>query len=477
MKISTTTSDRTIAYYTPTGEFVFDDGTHVSAQLRSKIKELFIQEGVTTLPLHSLDEFYVLEDLHIPTTMQKMQYHFSRSGTLKRVHIVNLEAWFGISFALGSCNPLSVRGVELYVNDMPLESLITPTAVTHIHNYAFYGASCLQSVTIMPNVTTIALSAFEDCSELKQLFIGAGVTTIWNAAFAGCTSLEYVYYGAVNVTKTVINNSSIFLRAGKDSSGIELEIGSAVEQIPALLFAGSNASDAPKIKKLTFEGDSYCKSIASAAFEWNTALEQVEFPYRLSYISSSAFANTHLQKVVFNGPTEFNVSAFSNTPLGRIEYKSDLGEYPDALKSCTPYYEIAKFTYFGIEIENGIAISAPSFATEITFPDFVYYIDSNFAAKNVDLKSIHFPSKLKRIGSNAFCYCVGLSEVDLSSTELICIEEQAFLCCYGLDSVKLPNTVTIIGDDAFRYCYGVTDLGVYMSLDALIRIGIIYPTE
>ena len=59
------------------------------------------------------------------------------------------------------------------------------------------------------------------------------------------------------------------------------------------------------------------------------------------------------------------------------------------------------------------------------------------------------PAGTTSIGSRAFEQCSGLTSVDMSQTEIIRIEAQAFFVCAGLESVTFPSSLNSIGEGAF----------------------------
>lgn len=73
-----------------------------------------------------------------------------------------------------------------------ITSLVIPSGVTSIGNYAFKGCYSLTAVTITNSVTSIGDSAFEECTSLSILTIGNSVTSISSAAFALCNGLTAV---------------------------------------------------------------------------------------------------------------------------------------------------------------------------------------------------------------------------------------------------------------------------------------------
>ncbi len=76
---------------------------------------------------------------------------------------------------------------------VPLESVVIPSTVTNIGDWAFLGCKSLASVTIPSSVTRIGRTAFGDCTKFVSVTIPSSVTELGDWAFSGCenlTSLE-----------------------------------------------------------------------------------------------------------------------------------------------------------------------------------------------------------------------------------------------------------------------------------------------
>ena len=69
-----------------------------------------------------------------------------------------------------------------------------------LYDYAFYGNSTIEEVTIPVKVTEIGQSAFYNCSALTKVTIGDGVKTINREAFYSCKKLKHVEFGKNIVT-------------------------------------------------------------------------------------------------------------------------------------------------------------------------------------------------------------------------------------------------------------------------------------
>ena len=81
-------------------------------------------------------------------------------------------------------------GFEAFAGLTSLKTIILPSTLIEIENYAFLSCSALTSVVIPNGVTTIGISAFEKCSSLQTLVIPKSVIEIKDHAFKNCTLLK-----------------------------------------------------------------------------------------------------------------------------------------------------------------------------------------------------------------------------------------------------------------------------------------------
>lgn len=104
-----------------------------------------------------------LTSITIPNSVSSIgDAAFEFCSSLNSVHIMDLNAWFGISFNGIDSNPLYYAH-HLYVNGEELKNLVIPNNVTSIGNCAFSGCTGLTSVTIPNGVDFIGESAFVAC--------------------------------------------------------------------------------------------------------------------------------------------------------------------------------------------------------------------------------------------------------------------------------------------------------------------------
>ncbi|MCD8202721.1 MAG: leucine-rich repeat domain-containing protein, partial [Prevotella sp.] len=132
--------------------------------------------------------------------------------------------------------------------------------ITGIGEYAFYGCSSLESITLPSSLTSISShDTFDDCSALTTVYYNA----------TNCDDIQdfsgnYPFSHCSNLTSIII--------------------GSNVQYIPANLFRNSTA------KTVTFQDDSQLGSIGNYAFYECKSLETINLPESLETIGDGVFS-------------------------------------------------------------------------------------------------------------------------------------------------------------------------------------------
>lgn len=148
-------------------------------------------------------------------------------------------------------------------------------------------------------VTQIACRAFEDL-DITSVTIPETIQEIGFYAFYNCQYLEEINYKAVNMTlPSEAEYNYIFYEAGKSGSGITVNIGAQVEEIPGHLFnpeyyvyGGTNEHDsdcAPYITNVFFEEGSACQKIGHMSFAFLKKLKTITFRDTAPDVGTNAF--------------------------------------------------------------------------------------------------------------------------------------------------------------------------------------------
>lgn len=200
---------------------------------------------------------------------------------------------------------------------------------------------------------------------------------------------------------------------------------------------------------------------------------------------------------------------------GTAEIRDYLGDAQDVIvPSKIADYVVSKLAVYSFsECENLKTITIPDSVTaiadgvfsgcislsEVNIPDTVTIIGAWTFADCFSLESIAIPKSVTKITHNAFSRCNNLSNITVdaknkkydsrencnaiieSSTDRMIvgcrnssipdtvkeIGEDAFSCCYTLESITIPNSVEKISDRAFMFCSSLKEIKIPNSVTSV----------
>ena len=277
----------------------------------------------------------------------------------------------------------------------------------------FNGRYYSESKLIIPNsvwyngikypVTSIRHHAFYECKRLTEVTIPNSITTIEGKPFENCTGLQKVIWNARNVQ----DFQDVFLQPFSECDRLtDFVFGEEVEHIPNYV-----CYQLTSLKKLVI-GNSVT-TIGKFAFTGCTGLTEVTIPNSVTTIGDEAFDGcTGLQKVIWTARNA-----------------QDCQDSSHPFSGCN---QLTDFV-FGEEVKH-----IPAY--------LCYYFRL--------LNTIVIPNSVTSIGTNAFSFCIGLTEVTIPNS-VTTIGDEAFNSCNGLKTVTIGNSVTTIGSGAFDSCTGL----------------------
>ena len=369
-----------------------------------------------------------------------------------------------------------------------LTSVVIGNSVTSIGEDAFRKCSGLTSIVIGNSVTSIGKNAFYDCSGLTSIEIPNSVTGIGGYAFSGCSGLKKVcindlaawcgidfgtsdanpLYYAKNlylndelVTKLVIPEcvKKIKKYAFRKCSGLtSIEIPNSVTSIADRAFNGCSGLKEVHISDLT----AFCNidfGVAHDLFFYakkmylnGELVTELVIPEGVTEIKNYAFnyCRSLTSIVIPNSVTSIGSEAFSgcydliNVVIGNSV--TSIGK--DAFRSCSSLKEV--------HINNLSTWCNIDFGSNEANP--LYHVGSLYLNDEL-LTELVIPEDVKKVKSNAFFYCYGLTNVVIGNN-VTCISQGAFNYCYGLNNVVIGNSVTDIEHGAFFDCENLTSISV-----------------
>ena len=233
-------------------------------------------------------------------------------------------------------NSTSSENGVFYEKRTIVKTVVLPSSITNIGDYAFRGCDSLTSVVIPNSVTTIGDYAFNNCSSLTSVVIPDSVTSIGHVAFAYCTSL----------TSIVIPNSvtTIGYAAFNNCSSLaSITIPNSVTSIGTWAFWSCTnltsitiPDNVTTIGNYTFQSCDNLTSITipnsvtrigSGAFYDCRSLTSITIPNSVTTISNNAFTNcssltsivipnsvTSIGNLAFDGCSKLAVAYILRTP-------------------------------------------------------------------------------------------------------------------------------------------------------------------
>ena len=359
-----------------------------------------------------------------------------------------------------------------------LTSVMIPSSVTTVSDYAFSDCGKLASVIFYNGATTIGNSAFRNCSSLTTLVLSASLTTLGDYAFYGCASLTSATISSkvTSLGRSVFANCTSLASVSIYSTTISESLFSGCTSLSRVTIPdgvtaiGASAfSGCTKLKNVNIPDS--VTAIGASAFSGCAGLTYVEFLGRLASIGNYAFSGcSSLTSAAFAGdaPKDWGYNVFSGTASG---FTLSVPARNTTWTSSS-YYDSTAKTYHGYAMTTYAATSGwcgdnlkwsyYNKTLTISGTGAMYDYDSSGAPwRGVagSIKNVVIKSGATSIGNNAFNQEHSLTSVSIPDT-VTRIGTSAFYYCDALTSLTIPSGVTEIGARAFRQCTGLTSIAI-----------------
>ncbi|MGN0238183.1 MAG: leucine-rich repeat protein [Lepagella sp.] len=329
-----------------------------------------------------------------------------------------------------------------------------PETVETIADYAFYGCTMLNNLTLSSNLKNIGVSSFEKCTSLQSITLPKSLKVMREYAFRGCTNLETV----------VFEDEVDFYTNG-------------VYGFYNNVFDGCTKLSSVTLPKNTPGGF----IIPMGTFIWCGNLKSIEFPVNTTNIEQMAFFYTGIENLDFTQITSDKFYLQGYYTFGGCK----------SLKTVTANSNLtfggsSLYTFQWCESLETVTISGSGDDyTEIT-PDAFRYCDNLTSVRVYRLKGTGLsnemdsvfvgckslktvksdcPPILSKIGVSCFDGCESLEHVDLPVEGTFTISETAFRNCAALHSFDFTN-VSSIGTKAFTGCSALTSISIKSPTNA-----------
>ena len=446
-------------------------------------------------------------------------YTVTGIGNCQDTDIVIPEAYEGLA--------VTTIGESAFEDCYFVEYISIPDSVTSIERLAFSGCTALENITLSNNLKQLD-SAFGGCKSLNynkfgnSYYLGSSTNSYYaliraentditsctinedtkvlvNSAFEYCRKLTEINYNAVSIYD-LNDYNRVFNYAGESNTGITVNIGKNVKEIPSKLFdpGNSGSCDEPKIVSVVFEEGSQCKRIGKQAFACSYDIATVSYndgiagwlsiefesgdSNPLAYDNSELYINGQklLKLVLPDEITEIKPRAFYGyhklLSVTLHQNVTNIGEYAfgDDLYGCAQLVEIYNLSELSLTSgakDNGcIALNAKVIHNSIENESIISIVDDY-----VFLNESGNYSLLDYIGNeteitlpqdyNGYSYAIAkygfyrskLKKIVISSG-VTSIGDYAIWVCPNLQSITIGENVTDMGEFAFGSCENLTEI-------------------
>jgi hypothetical protein len=374
---------------------------------------------------------------------------------------ITLTGYTGAGGAVVISNFVTTIGDNSFDECTSLKSLAIPGSVTSVGQYAFRACTGLNSVMMPGSLTSLGDGAFYYCTSLTSVIIPGSISNIGDYAFGNCTSLTSVMISngvtTIGVDAFADCNSLTSLTIPGSLTSIGTNAFESCTSLRSVLIPGSvtsiadGAFDGSGLTNVTIPAG--VTSVGDYAFSFCQSLTKVTIPASVTNIGEDAFANCTILTAITVSTTNEFYSSVNGVLFNKSQ--STLVEYPGGLGGS--YSIPGTVTSIGVD-----AFCQCLGLTEVTIPSSVTNIGYD-AFNGSGLTSVTVPGSVTSIADYEFFECMDLTSVTIFNG-VTSIGDDAFAVCTNLSSLLIPSSVTSIGDSAFYGCASLTTVTIPASV-------------
>jgi hypothetical protein len=370
---------------------------------------------------------------------------------------------------------ITITGYTGTGGDVTIPGKINGVPVTLLGDWVFNNNTNLTRVIIPSSVIAIGEATFDQCTSLTNITLGSGVTSYGSDALSGLTCLTAINVDTSNTVFSSVqgvlfdkNQTTLILypraKAGSFTipdtlSSIEFGVFYCCTNLTALIANAANPYYSSKngilfnkswTSLIQFPGaqtGSYAvtgtvTSVGGAAFAGCPGLTDVTIGSSVTNIGGYAFVGC----VGLTGITVNAANAFYSSTNGVFFNKSQT-----VLIQC-PGGKVGSYaTPVSVTYIEGMAFAYCIGLTNITLSSGVTSIEPSTFENCINLKRIVIGNGVTSIGDSAFWNCTSLASVMIPNS-VVTIEGWAFENCTSVTNIIIGNGVAHIGQGAFESC-------------------------
>ena len=432
-----------------------------------------------------------------------------------------------------------------------LNKIDIPDSVVKIGSYAFEKCDNLEFVNISESVREIETGAFSGCNCLRDLLIPGSVTSIGLSAFSPCSALERIRVAPNNPVYDSRKDCNAVIETSTDTLIIGCKntvIPDSVKVIGGFAFCGCQSltslhipDSVTKIEDGAFDG---CDSLKEVYISDPSLLKDTLLDENAQIITEKDGERSICTIGELRSPAGADEELYEGKPVfiassakelaAAVSSRGDQVKPPYVVKIPSGSNQVISSAFTGnktvgvvilpdsIKLIGNAAFCGCENLTKVIIPESVLEI-GGWAFQSSDLRSIHIPKSVAKLGSEVFVGCSYLREIDVDVANSVydsrencnavietatnrllfgcrnsiipssvveiydnawdhCdylrkitipasverIGNRAFRDCKGIDSIKLPNSLKEIGNYAFRLCSSLERIRIP---DAVKKIG------
>lgn len=347
-------------------------------------------------------------------------------------------------------------GDEAFGGCLNLIGIHIPAWVKKINKTAFMGCGGLSIITVDSNNSFY--DSRDNCNALietesgllmkgsENTIIPSGVVTIAERAFGG---VHWNTNGYIPATVTTIEDyafygSTIYQTNEKD----ELIDGSITLPESIVKIGGEAFRGCQRLSKINVPHS--VTEMGESVFRECKDLQEVDFNPNISEIPMDTFEDCYnLEKVnIPNNIESLGVNCFYNCrSLKEIIIPAALNSMKNInQEESNPFIGCTSLSRLEVDANNKTYDSRNNCNAIIKTSDNLLL---------VGCKNTIIPNSVKEIGSYAFSWCIGLTEIDLPEG-IETVGFGAFSGCINLKTITIPSTATLLKSGAFGGWYSTT---------------------
>lgn len=349
-------------------------------------------------------------------------------------------------------------GSKACINNGGLKKLILGKNIRFMDEQAVYGSSGLEEVVFNDVIETIGVQAFQGCSSLTSLTLPQSVKTIGNYAFMSCPfetftipasvdSIGYNPFRAATKLKSIvleegvknykIDNGALLTADGKILITLPAGNGLSSYTTPAgvVEIGPHSIRNNPTLATVTISDG--VVTIGDYSMGAMPALTTVNIPGSVTTIGEAAlYYNANLRTINLGAGSPFTMS--DGYLLGDEGKSIVFSLFRDGSVTIPD----------GVENIGSYAFYYMSGITDVKLSPSVKRIERGAFSQNSNLVNFDFGENLEYIGISAFQSSRKLAEVKLPASMRV-IDTQAFTYCDDIETLSLNEGLEKIGDMAF----------------------------